>query len=245
MTPAYGPDVEIIDVIEKLENAEDADIVLAQFSEYVGKFGFDSVALAHLVNPALLNSFENEWFNHSTWPGEWYDSWLDQRWILHDPIARFALKTTQPFTWKQAYDYGSKFGRAILDRSREFGFEEGFAIPVRSIDSPPGCVSLGGKNVDLSSRSQACIELAARHCFSKLEQLHAPLPLGRPVNLSKRETETLHYAAAGKTDWEISVILSIGEETVRQYMRSIRKKLCTSNRAHAVSVAIQQNLILP
>lgn len=238
------PDDQIIEIIDQIETSDDPHEILRIFSAYVEKFGFDSVAIAHLVNPALVK-FDSEWFNHSTWPDEWYLSWRDERFILHDPIARFALKCTRPFTWRTAYEYGSKYGKFILDKSRDFGFADGLAVPIHTMDGPPGIVSLGAEKVELSPRAQACVELAARHCYSRLEALHHPLPVELAVKLSKRETETLHYAAAGKTNWEIGMILGIAEETARQYVKSAAKKLNCSNRTHTVSMAIQKALIFP
>ena len=238
-------DADIIDIIDKMECSDDAQVVLAVFSDYMRSFGFDTVALAHLVNPALVKSMESDWFNHSSWPDAWYQSWVDERFILHDPIARYALRSSRPFTWSQAYEYGTKFGKLILDKSRDFGFSEGFAVPIHSMDGPPGIVSLGGKNVDLAPRALACIELAARHCYARLERLHHSFPTELPPTLTRRETEALHYAAAGKTNWEIGKILSIAEDTVRQHLTSAARKLNCSNRTHAVSVAIQKNLIFP
>lgn len=234
-----------IAVIERIETTSDPPTIVAVYSEFVADYGFDSVAMAHLVNPALLQSPANDWFNHSTWPVEWYQSWTDERFIFHDPIARYALRTNRPFTWAQAYAHGSRFGKEILDKSRDFGFAEGLAIPIHAMEGPPGCVSLGGRRLDLAPIDVGHVEIVSRHCFARLERLHHPIEQELPPTLSKRETEVLHYAAAGKTNWEIGRILAITEETARKYVQSAAKKLGSSNRTHAVSVAIQKNLILP
>lgn len=71
---------------------------------------------------------------------------------------------------------------------------------------------------------------------------------GRPARteidrLSARETEVLCWAMEGKTNWEISVILSLSERTVKFHIRNAMTKLKASTRAHAVAVAIRRGLI--
>lgn len=63
--------------------------------------------------------------------------------------------------------------------------------------------------------------------------------------LSDREVECLTWTAKGKTSWEISVILGIAECTVSFHLRNVGKKLCTNNRTHSVTLALQHGLIRP
>ncbi len=63
------------------------------------------------------------------------------------------------------------------------------------------------------------------------------------TSLTKRETECLSWTAAGKTSWEISVILGISESTATFHLRNAGIKLKASNRTHAVAKALHLNLI--
>lgn len=47
----------------------------------------------------------------------------------------------------------------------------------------------------------------------------------------------------GKTNWEISVILGIGQESIKGHVAHILHKLDASNRAHAVAIALQNDLL--
>lgn len=53
--------------------------------------------------------------------------------------------------------------------------------------------------------------------------------------LTQREHDCLAYVAAGKSDWEISVILSLSQTTVRFHLDNARCKLDATTRAHAVA----------
>ena len=48
---------------------------------------------------------------------------------------------------------------------------------------------------------------------------------------------------AGKTNWEISVILNISERTVKFHVQNIERKLNAVNKTHAVAIALDQNLL--
>ncbi|WP_159948061.1 helix-turn-helix transcriptional regulator [Rhizobium sp. 18065] len=61
--------------------------------------------------------------------------------------------------------------------------------------------------------------------------------------LTPREIETLSWVAAGKSYWEIAVILGITERTVRFFMSNARRKLNVVTNAQAVAEALWRKLI--
>ena len=61
--------------------------------------------------------------------------------------------------------------------------------------------------------------------------------------LTSREVEILQWAALGKTYSEIAIILSIREDTVKTYIERAGRKLNTTNKTHAVAVAVARGLI--
>ena len=62
-------------------------------------------------------------------------------------------------------------------------------------------------------------------------------------SISKREKEVLKWVLVGKTNWDISNILSISENTVKNHVLRILKKLGANNRQHAVAKAIKMGII--
>lgn len=63
------------------------------------------------------------------------------------------------------------------------------------------------------------------------------------ASLSEREKEVLRWISRGKSTWDISEVLDITERTVKFHVSNILEKLDCINRAHAVAVAIGQELI--
>jgi DNA-binding NarL/FixJ family response regulator len=66
----------------------------------------------------------------------------------------------------------------------------------------------------------------------------APRKGPAPRLLTDRQLEILVHVARGQTNRRIGEELGISERTVRNHMRTITKKLSTTDRTHAVVLAI-------
>ncbi len=61
--------------------------------------------------------------------------------------------------------------------------------------------------------------------------------------LTQRETQILNHIADGKTNKQIARILQISEQTIKNHVSAILRKLNANDRAHAVVLAIRRGLI--
>lgn len=68
---------------------------------------------------------------------------------------------------------------------------------------------------------------------------------GVAAPLTKRETQILTYVAEGNTNKEIAHILSISEQTIKNHVSAILRKLNANDRAHAVALALRSGWISP
>jgi DNA-binding response OmpR family regulator len=66
-----------------------------------------------------------------------------------------------------------------------------------------------------------------------------PLALQQKLPLTKRESEVLFWASYGKTNWEISQILSMSPRTANKHLEQIYKKLGVDNRTSAAAISIR------
>ena len=62
-------------------------------------------------------------------------------------------------------------------------------------------------------------------------------------NLTPREGEILNWIMQGKSTWDISTIINISERTVKFHIDNAIKKLGAVNRAHAVAIALRNELL--
>lgn len=65
----------------------------------------------------------------------------------------------------------------------------------------------------------------------------------KPETLTEREVKILRRIAKGETNKEIAEALNANEQTVKNYVTLILAKLKANNRAHAVTLAMQQGLV--
>lgn len=234
----------VLDVIKRINTKTTIDDIFEELDGFARGYGFKTTSILPLINPALGKV--NIWdVGRSNWPEEFQKRWVDKRYIFHDPISRFAMKNRSAFEWHTAYDHASRFGQKILDEARDFSLFDGLAVPVMFQNYPTGMISLGFDQLELSPNEIAQIELVCIHSYTqllKVSDIECDLSC---ETLTPREIDVLYYAAAGKTNWEISAIYNISEHSVKDHMKNINRKLVASNRAHAVTLGILSGQIIP
>ncbi|MGW0734323.1 LuxR C-terminal-related transcriptional regulator [Streptomyces sp. NPDC002851] len=82
----------------------------------------------------------------------------------------------------------------------------------------------------------------ARRARALLDSAPGRPPRGLPGGLSVREAEVLRLVAAGRTNREIAVALTISEHTVARHLNNIFAKLQVSSRAAATAFAVSHDL---
>lgn len=151
-----------------------------------------------------------------------------------------ARRRMGPFTWRDITDARplsageQETWNAMLDS----GWDNGFVLPVHGPGGYFAAVSMGSpeRDLNLGSDNRARLHMIAAiahersRVLAKLALVRNPL-----VTMSARELECLRWVAAGKTDWEIGVILSISATTVKFHVNGARRKLGARTRAQAVA----------
>ncbi|MEM9359535.1 MAG: LuxR family transcriptional regulator [Pseudomonadota bacterium] len=233
-----------LQAVRSIEAETNVESIVNIVSDHGRRYGFTRLMIGQLVNPAMLNP--SQIMVITDWPAELLKKRAQHPdRFVRDPIGQFALHTKRPFLWSEAYRHASRFGKLMIDEFRDFDMCEGIMFPVHSWESVPGGISFSTDQMDLSTRQISLLELVAMHAYTRLDTLLGPFPYQIKVRLTDRETDVLHYAAAGKTNREIAEILGIGMVTVRKHLQGAQGKLHTSNRAHSVAMAIAKGQITP
>jgi DNA-binding CsgD family transcriptional regulator len=94
----------------------------------------------------------------------------------------------------------------------------------------------------ISPKEQSAIGIAAMVVHMQMRRLSSR-KLEPSRQLSPRERDCLAFVADGKSDWEISELLSLSEATVASHMQNARRKLGAKSRAQAVALGMQAGLI--
>lgn len=149
-----------------------------------------------------------------------------------NPNPEATRRLARPFLWSEATLPTKALYGAYWEALGEFSAIEGLAVPTM-IEGQRAGVSLAFTTRDWPPVERRAMEFACYAFLDKVRSL-APLP-PEPPRLTARERDCLAFVAEGKTDWEISVILGISQNTAHQYVESARKKLGAASRAQAVA----------
>ncbi|MGH9548377.1 MAG: LuxR family transcriptional regulator [Terriglobales bacterium] len=181
----------------------------------------------------------------TTSPRGWLDHFRARNYMAVDPVLNQILLRNGPVRWRDTLKGDDVSAARILGEAAQFGMHDGLALPVYSRDGLTIAITIGTDRYELSRQDEAMLHLASLYFQAKLERLRLRLlPRFGEARMTPRERECLSWVAAGKTDWEISQILNIAEQTVHEYVQNALIKLKAATRAQAVATAIFTKQIL-
>lgn len=187
--------------------------------------------------------FFSDIINHS-YSNEWGDVYFENDFIDVDPVIQFSQKTDSAFTWSEAFKGITSQKPKIqefLTMANDFHLQDGIAHLIEK-KGYGTLLSLSINNTKNDYYSYL-INHITPHLHEALAHLQIHSSETIQYNLSGRESEVLKWTSEGKSSWEIGMILSISERTVKYHVNNIKTKLNAVNRAHAVAKGLRANII--
>lgn len=173
----------------------------------------------------------------SNWPDEWTDFYEGKRAFTFDPVAAAGLKN-DGFFWRDLPPAPTPEGRQLMLDAREIGMVDGFTAVRRMQGASPIATNLSGPNLDWNDLDRGVVTLVSNSLMSRMLYLR-DIQISPTVQaLTAREKDIVRYATLGSSDKKIALELGLTHETIRFYWKTIRRKLCASDRAHAVAIAM-------
>ena len=187
----------------------------------------------------------------SNFPEAWLVKYKQEKLYQEDPIIKHARKSITPFSWFD--DNQNKFEdikQLEIDISKQKKVVTGYtftlhdhlnnfaALSVCDVESKCEFRALLDKLED--KLQMTLIEIHQQVVALLSEQMRESL---KPVQLTEREKEVLHWACMGKTYEEISIILGIKHVTVKYHTANLCKKISASNIKHAIIKYTELSLI--
>jgi DNA-binding CsgD family transcriptional regulator len=176
--------------------------------------------------------------------------WTNTRLALISPLPRACRYESEPF-WCNAQGFRARQPNSYLTQLDLVDFEKracckaAIVVPVHLPLGQIGAMSFSpiDERDDLSEEFEAYSDilmiLANRFLSGYNKVMHARQAVPGDCQLTKREVECLRWAAVGKTDKEISIILGRSHATVRFHIKNAGEKLNTVNRSQTVFKAAQ------
>lgn len=180
---------------------------------------------------------------------ECWEEWFDARGLgRSDPIHRASHRMSMGFAWASVPGIIALTpeDHLVLEEAAKAGIGDGYTVPAHVPGEMLGSCSFA---VEAGRTFPVELELpcqliggfafeAARRVTGRRGAAFGQAPI-----LTDRQLDCVLWAARGKTDWEISVILGISHETVIQHLKHARERYGVQKRALLAVRALFDGLI--
>ena len=251
LTRSDLPDLLKAVEIDSIEDIHDAAVALQSVGEeYRLKLAIcdDISSREPLVdeNGTVLNSDVFGWVEDKE---RW---WAQNSLAIHSPMVRACRYENEPFWCNSSGFYCHSRNPYIEKIELKTYFEEttrfqsAILIPIHlpfGQISANSIHSLDRSETDLAERFELYADFFAllirRFISGYVSAIRTTRRIPSDCVLSKREVECLHWAAIGKTDKEIGIIVDLSHATIRYHMQRAGEKLNAVNRAQTIFKAGQ------
>jgi DNA-binding CsgD family transcriptional regulator len=185
-------------------------------------------------------------FHFTNWPEAWVKTYVENAFLLADPLPRWARASGRALTWSALFRLlpARDAGRRVIEAASAFGFAEGMAIPMRADDNSLGLVSFGSLRPVITPAEQVFLTIIGRAAFEAAERIERGGEIGRVAAImTEREIECLGLLVHGHSDREIGRILGVSEATARFHIGNAREKSGAVSRTHMAALATTQGYV--
>lgn len=230
----------VFDFIDRSRNYGSVDQLTKDFQNLIRTIGFDYFIMAATpISPAKFSSH----IFASTWPVEWVEHYKEMEYCRIDPILHFSMSQERPSYWREALcARPDRKTQQLTIEARSFGLADGLLFPLYSNSIGRNMISISSNHTVPVDHQVASVLYLASSYFSAAISDASGQSSGN-MRLTDREREVLSWAAAGKTAWETSEILSISERTVQGHLAAARQKLDVATTTQAAAKAFKIGLI--
>lgn len=190
--------------------------------------GCGTVDLVRGVDPSL---------GHSTYPQEFCQLYMGQG-LAADPAVHSLITSGQTIT-SSADQPGFQEPKAVTSLKLDFGIKTCLSAGVRGANGSCSYFAFSNFDAKQAHKLRLLLDILTPHfhlSFMRCSSSWEPQkPVPQAAVLSKREEEILRWVAAGKTNWEISVILTVSLNTVKFHLKNVFQKIGVENRWSAIA----------
>lgn len=182
------------------------------------------------------------------YPSSW-QNWFDENRLgTSDPIHRASHVSSAGFPWSAVSRMikMTPADHSVLNQARLVGIGDGFTVPAHVPGEVTGSCSFA---VDAGQafppEFHTIAQVIGTFSFEAARRIARVRDIWADPNptLTDRQRECVLWAARGKTDPEIAIILSISEETVGQHLKNARERYNVQKRAMLAVRALFDGLI--
>lgn len=165
---------------------------------------------------------------------------------FHEAVFRMSLVTRTPIVWSTDLKRDLPIPASWLHFGTcdETLLTDGISFGFRTRHELKFVLSFAVRDGTIAQRDIHCV---VPHIYATIHHLNRFFDLtsekaAQKWELSNRERECLGWLIQGKTLWEIGVILTLSERTVRFHIDNVVSRLACTNRTQAIAKAIYYGL---
>jgi DNA-binding CsgD family transcriptional regulator len=229
--------------LERIALSAGADAGLEQLrdtmTEVVDVFGLSTFAYLSVpfgrrldAEPVVIGNYAKDWT----------ETYLANRFERIDPVIGTAMGRVLPFYWGAAGEVRPKTPEEarLFEAAADFGIRHGWTVPVHDVRGQVATLNFAcSGDVDrfrgAIQHNLSELHLIAVHLHAAVSRLAPPNSPGiaRP-GLSRREIETLQWAARGKSRTDTAQIMGISPRTVKFHLERAMRKFDVATTRQAV-----------
>jgi DNA-binding CsgD family transcriptional regulator len=230
------------DFLEATQGVANLSDLETLFRNAVVGEGYQNIVFAHLSRKADVAVLAADC------PDGYAGMYFSRKYHLIDPILRQTLIARQPFTWDPIASDGKRSAneKEFFNECKDIGVHGGVTMPFHNPDGSTHVMSVSLRDGPIPDpRRVPFVYALAAQTWVRYSALQAEgIDVGeKQIRLTARERECLSWAKDGKTNWEISQIISVAERTVEFHIGNAMRKLNAGNRITAIVIAIQEGFI--
>jgi len=231
---------QALNFIMKIRKFGTMDKLAVELQSIIAPLGMTAAASGFVSGPKALSGNP---FHFTTWPEAWVKLYMENDFLLMDPLPRWARGSGRALAWSELIRIlpPRDAGRRVIEAGRKFGYLDGMAIPMRGHDNSLGLITIGGGRPSIPLVEQAFFTIIGRAAFEAAERIERGGDLGQAAPImTDREIECLGLLVQGHSDRQIGKILGISETTVRFHIGNAREKTGAVSRTHMAALAVAQ-----
>jgi LuxR family transcriptional regulator, quorum-sensing system regulator CviR len=181
-----------------------------------------------------------------SYPSSWLEVYISEQFDKIDPVvAEHRLHFSLQY-WPDSYRKHPEAKQFVTSAS-DYGLKTGYSYGLKTPGSDNATLfCFGGRSMERQIRTSDILWHIVPHLHEALVRSVTPQAIRSRLSdsiLSLREKEVLNWVKVGKTTWEISMILTISERTVKFHIQNILQKVDATNRAQAVAICMEKGVI--
>ena len=243
----------IEDAIKSIQEAQTPEEAFLCFNQTMEQYGYNNNCYTFMNDHVSLNKKAHHGLATS-YPEDWIKYYNEKEYQKVDTVWEHLLDRRSPFFWQDVIEKQKhnnsidenrlKLSQKVMNEAEDAGLADGIGISfTNSLGEIVGIGLSREKAVNTKNyQEMAEIYLIATVFHDKYLSLFTKPKI---PNFSEREKDILQWSAEGKTDWEISQILSISVPTVRFHWKNIFEKTEVNSKTFATTIAIRYKVITP